>query len=563
MSFVNLPVIGVALGLAALAGVLYLLQRLRVKYRDLQVPTTLFWREAVQETRARVLVRRFRHPLAYLLVLGIGSLLWLAISGLTTTGDDDADHVVLLDGSAGMARKGRFALAVERLRGHVGTLPRARTTVLFCGAYPRTLLRPGEHAVLLDERLATLVPEATPATVETVLHSLISVSRAQDLAVDLVGDAPVREDTLASLPADVDVQRVPLDPDTGRNRGITALGVSEASSGDYQRVDVLIELGGDDLEAAELSVQLDGQPATQDAVAETRGGQRRFLLRNVPARGQSLGISLSGDDALALDDVATIRLPERRPYRVAMAPDLHPSLRLALAGDSGVLLDERPADMVVRRAGQQVGADLPALELVPATEQADAFLIVHDSEADSATVLSEALDRLGLAEIDAMDLAQRVGKPITVTAVQGTTRTVRIWEELLTDRFDFTRSRAFPMFTASAVRWLGGERELVPYAAAGETWRETGAWHDADGTRLDPAGTPLTPPVAGSYRSDDGNEVSVSLTDRNVTLGSDAGLPVTEPAEASAGLDVTSWLGLCALLLLGLEWFLYRSGRMP
>ena len=60
MSFANLAPLWVALDLGALVAGLYLLQRLRVQHRDLQVPTTLFWREAVEEARARVLVRRFQ-----------------------------------------------------------------------------------------------------------------------------------------------------------------------------------------------------------------------------------------------------------------------------------------------------------------------------------------------------------------------------------------------------------------------------------------------------------------------------------------------------------------------
>ena len=65
--------------LAALAGALYLLQRLRVRHREVDVATTLFWHEAVHETRARVLVQRFRHPWAYALLLAISALLWSVV----------------------------------------------------------------------------------------------------------------------------------------------------------------------------------------------------------------------------------------------------------------------------------------------------------------------------------------------------------------------------------------------------------------------------------------------------------------------------------------------------
>ena len=108
MSLGNLSLGTLFLGLAGLAAALFLLQRLRVRYRERTVITTLFWKEALQEARARVLVRRFKHPWAYLFVLLIGSLLWLGFADLRLATNGNREHVVLLDGSAGMGRGQRF-----------------------------------------------------------------------------------------------------------------------------------------------------------------------------------------------------------------------------------------------------------------------------------------------------------------------------------------------------------------------------------------------------------------------------------------------------------------------
>ena len=72
---------GFAAGLIGLALLLFGLQWLRVRHRRVEVVTTLFWREAIEETRACVLWQRFRHPWAYLLSLLIVGLLWLAWAG--------------------------------------------------------------------------------------------------------------------------------------------------------------------------------------------------------------------------------------------------------------------------------------------------------------------------------------------------------------------------------------------------------------------------------------------------------------------------------------------------
>jgi hypothetical protein len=90
MNFTQLPLPGVLAGIAVLAGVLYALQRLRVRHRAVTVVTTLFWRVAAEEAPARTLRERFRHPWAYLLILVILCLLWLAWAGPEWTQGDPA-----------------------------------------------------------------------------------------------------------------------------------------------------------------------------------------------------------------------------------------------------------------------------------------------------------------------------------------------------------------------------------------------------------------------------------------------------------------------------------------
>ena len=67
-------------GIAAIAVGLWLLQRLRVRHREVEVLTTMFWKDALQETRARVFMRRFRHWRAWALLVLIASLLWVLMA---------------------------------------------------------------------------------------------------------------------------------------------------------------------------------------------------------------------------------------------------------------------------------------------------------------------------------------------------------------------------------------------------------------------------------------------------------------------------------------------------
>ncbi|MCP4240202.1 MAG: hypothetical protein GY772_06535, partial [bacterium] len=158
MNLEFLSPLGFAGGLAVLAGALYMLHRLRVRHREVIVPTTLFWKQAQEDTLARKLTAVFRHPRAYLFVLAILALLLLAVAGPSLEGNDDTDYVILLDGSADMARGDCLEEAVEITDALLDELPRAHTTLVYANATPSTLLASEESSFLFESRSETLKP---------------------------------------------------------------------------------------------------------------------------------------------------------------------------------------------------------------------------------------------------------------------------------------------------------------------------------------------------------------------------------------------------------------------
>ena len=80
MNFATLPVTWVLAGLAGLAAGLFVLQQLRTRYRDMTVVTTIFWKQVVDEAPVRKFREKFRHPLAYALILAIASLIWISFA---------------------------------------------------------------------------------------------------------------------------------------------------------------------------------------------------------------------------------------------------------------------------------------------------------------------------------------------------------------------------------------------------------------------------------------------------------------------------------------------------
>jgi len=467
----------------------------------------------------------------------------------------------------------RFDEARARLLEVADELPAEHREVLACGAAVRAVLAPGEELLLLEARLEGVAPEAAPASLMSAIEELAE-TRARATSVLVFGDAPLEAERLALLPDGFVVERVEVgDPDGPReeNRGITALGVSPASSGAWDTVDVLVELAGDELAArGEVAIRLDGEAAAltaEELRSEERG--RVFVFRDVPARGQRFLVSLLGEDTLALDDSAEILLPDRPLLRVGLSPSLPEPVRSVLDADPAVVVvpaGSEPAggaDVYLARSDEPVPDGVPVLRFVPATSQVESFLVTYPGEREADDVILEVVGELGLAEIDSTGLAEAAARPIVLGVCSGAARQIAVWEELLGSGFDFVDSRSFPLFMARSLRWLVGAEQLRPWSVAGEPVAERLVFLDSRGTRLDPVGAPFTPPAAGDYTGETGVFVAALLSPE--ATGSRALPGNADPtADVSGGaFDPVTWLLLLAGALLVLEWYLVRTGRMP
>lgn len=575
MSFASFSPLWAAAGIAGLAGVLFFLQRLRIRHRPVPVTTSLFWRAAAAEAPARTLREHFRHPWAYLLVLLIAALLWLAFARpQRTTSAQDTFQVLILDGSAGMAIGSRYADAVAALRHEVARLPADARQVIWCGAGVRTLLEPGEPELLLERRLAGLLPVAAPAGIEPLLRDLAVVEHpGRKTAVEIFGAAPVQPETLAALPNLV-VTRAP----TGKlpnasNHGLVALGVADAASGVWNHVDAFFQVAANrtfDPAAVHFAIELDGIPVAATAIHPVRGDARNgFLVSDLPAHGGMLKVRLTTEDALPFDNVARLRLPDRPRVPVRVSPSLPAIVRTALKADPRVALVDTDAAVVVRSRGETFGGPLPALEFGPSDNAQPAFLIVHPATLAAGAVLTNTADALGLKEIDATSLATTARRPIEVSVQTGPQWRIEVWRELLDDHYDFVQSRAFPIFLAKTVRWLSDARPELPHLAAGHPL-QTDALDSqlqpvtSTGRVLNPLGTAYVPEVAGDLRlRSTPFPTAVALLDTDVTTLRTTPLPAPTAGVPSAHLDLVTWLLSAAFGLLMIEWYLHRTSRVP
>ncbi len=532
MTFGLLSTFGVLLGVAALGFVLWLIQRLRVQHREVEVLSTLFWQAAIEGTRARVFVRQFRHLRAWLLLLVIASLLWMLTAQPSSVAFDGTQHVVLLDMSVNDAstRAVDLQLAVDR----AATLPTNSREVVAVGDEMKTLLAAGEtieHAELRatgeGRPKASELPEASG--LHWAIDALsVRASEETPLVVHVTGDAPIGQEHLDNLPAHVSVYRISRDA-TQPAPQLQTLGIADSSNGRWDTVDVAIGFANhESVDPDTILITINNQPVDQSL--EQNGDI--FVLPNIAANGETLNVNINKKL------VGALTLPVRDPIRVTLDEEVPDSLRQLIALDSACQIVESDAEITV---GSSATANLRL-----STEDQPAFLIESDHE-DPQAALTELIDELALKQIDAMSIAEQTGQIVDVQVVPADKRSISIWQSLFTNAFDFQESRTCPILVSRAIRWLAKRPPVVEWVARGE--------------RL-PAAASEFDRVAGTTTTTiDGREMVA--TPLFQPIENVAAIASTPSVGMLRRFNVYSWLGILAAVLLTTEWALYQRGRMP
>tara|TARA_R110002073_G_scaffold86354_6_gene205142 strand:+ start:804 stop:2465 length:1662 start_codon:yes stop_codon:yes gene_type:complete len=553
MSLSNIGPLGFTLGLLGIAGALAALQVLRVRHDRVPVVTTLFWKEAVDEARARELWQRFRHPLAYLMALAIGLLAWLALAGPESDARPASDLVLVLDASRQQSTEDHVA-DLDALIARAKSEPRKATTVIWCGARTETLLAPQESIALLEPRLADHTPDGAESKLS---HLLTELARSQpadrELNIVIHGPTRIASDALASLPAHVHVFRDGAQVDA--KPAITKLGITPAASGRWDAVDVLVAARG-----GEPSVTRNGTAMTEGERSPkvSPDGMHSVQYRDVPADGSLLVATLANEPRAR----AERHLPLQRILSVDLDPSVGAILSAVLTADPAVTLSGGAPDVRVGGAGTPG----PAMRVVSADDQGPAILVEIGPDEDPDQSLAEILGEFGLDRVDANLLATELGRPLAIEVQVGEARSVAFWSDLLDPaRCSFTQGRAFPVMIGRSLRWLAGIDAYPAEIAVGEpVLGGHGVMVDPDEAQVDALGSAYVPDAPGDARHASGDLWSASFLVHGASNGprSDAVLDGATAA-AGAGTSIVFWVLLFALALLLFEWRLVRTGRMP
>lgn len=304
-----------ALALAGLALPILIFYMLKLRRQPARISSLMLWQQVIRDRQANAPWQRLRRNLLLLLQLLILALLVMALARpyFTVQARVQGNVVLLLDASASMqatdVAPSRFAAAQVAALDLVDRLaPDDTVTVIAVERTPRVLASTSTDRISVRQTLTAARPSAGPADWDAALIlAAANAATRPNTTVVVISDGALNQGqdeaatSLAALP--VPTQFIPIGQ-AAHNQGIVALSVRDGQAGPELFVRVanaeagpsrrLIEVYVDDqlFDARQLEL-----PA-QDSVG--------LALNGLPLQTHHIRASLSGNDDLALDDVAWV-----------------------------------------------------------------------------------------------------------------------------------------------------------------------------------------------------------------------------------------------------------------
>jgi hypothetical protein len=616
----------IALALLALAIPIIIFYMLKLRRRDRSVSSSLLWRRALLDRTANAPWQRLRRNLLLLLQLLLLLLfaLGLARPFFTSESPIEGNAVIVMDTSASMGAadmeggESRWARALEEANRLIDGLgPGSRMSIIAAGPHPAMAAAPTSDRDSLRAALRALQPSNGQGTMSSALTLAAGSARQMGGAtVALISDgALIAGETLPVMPGPV--LYVPVGGST-RNLGITAFSLRDTPSGPEAFTSIFNS--GKVTTTALLSVLVDGVLRDSRRIEVGPGADLGVTLDGLPLDTRQAEAVLEGDvpggDVLKADDRAwAVRrsvsdggvllvtagngflekalslLPGLRVSRVL--PDAYvPSDEYGLTVLDGALPQQLPAGNLLLFAptGSPLIAvsgtrELPVVGQVEVNDPLLRFVDLSDLHIASAV-------RMAVPDWARVLVRTTNGEPLLVAGESEGRRVAAFAFDL--HRSDLPLRVAFPILLANLIDWLrptsqisthqgvrAGEvitvrllpeadRIVVTLPGAGNEEVTLRDWSGGEvqfvGT--DRLGVYTLRQFAGDRQLGEAESFAVNLFSREESMiapRGDVGLIGSSPTAAvgeGRPVELWPWVLLGALLLLGLEWWVYnRAGR--
>jgi hypothetical protein len=342
------------LWLLPLGGIIFALYLLRMRRKDVHVPSTFLWPERTDEVRANALFQRLRFSWLLVLQLLALTLFVLAVARPQTLQKGLAGEttVVVLDASASMGatdvEPSRFDEAVRVVEGMVASAnPGDQIMLIEAGPYPRVVFPLSSDPAAQRRALGSVRRSDAPSDVEEALRlATARVGEIDGAKIVLLSDGVFEEvENFASGKASLVYSKIGQDRN---NVAIEALGSTQGPDG--RVVYCGVKNHALDEQTVEVVVTADGETINAQT-AKIASNKTWGATFPAPPGAKVIEARIRSNDILDADDYAVTVVDPGASLRVLLVSRGDIFLERALALDPRVTLDKASQVPEGERAG--------------------------------------------------------------------------------------------------------------------------------------------------------------------------------------------------------------------
>ncbi|CAN7448107.1 VWA domain-containing protein [Rossellomorea sp. LjRoot5] len=559
----------------------------RKRYRDYIVPSNLLWEEVMKEWQASPWFHRLQKNLLLLLQVLILTLLMFALVQPYTLDElEKKEHVIiLLDTSASMNASQDGISHFELAKRDIQTLiqdSEGDVTLLGVGNSISTVVSKESNDQVVINQLENLSVTNDHEDMKKALRLGEALGEGSKSIIHVYSDSLLKADLKEErIHTPIRVHNFIPDP---TNVSLTSFGVEKLGT-TYKGVAV-IENQSDELQSGTITIYDDKQKVTSKRLKIDAGKEVVIPLDKLPS-SPVLKAEIDFQDDYMGDDILTSVQATSKPS-VLMLGEINPFLlkgfqslgvnvktieenQLKSGGEIIVTTNEKWRELSIKNPALIIpGPSDKSTALKTGMEVKDDPLVKH---VDFEKVFVE---KAGSIELKGLDTTAQSGSVPLIQKGEHKGAQMVVLNLKLTDT-DFPLHPGFPIFLHNVYQYLSEDEGFIGYFQPGEERTvplPTGKWdiysnEDEFIEEWDQGEwfkAPLTPGVYQAVRGDKMKYFSVVLDDREKQPGGEAfsmkpteekGEEVEEPIPQT----LSSWFLMLAIMILFIEWEVYRRGN--
>jgi hypothetical protein len=560
----------------------------RKQYEEKKIPSNLLWEQVLNEWQASPWLKKLQQNLLFWLqILALLLLMLALVRPFWTENSLQGEHLIfIMDSSASMAAdyedQTRFDVAKEELKGLVEQLSGQEVTLITAGVKPEILLSKETDKSAIKKSVDELELSYDYEAMEKAVQLAVSLSSGKDTSIHLFSDS-VSKEVVSDVEQYIEVHNVGEDLD---NVSLLSFGVAPIGEG----ISGVAVVENQSSEKQELTFQIESEKEVLFEQPVTVESEEQLVLQipSLPEKPYYEAV-LKVDDGYGVDNRLTSIFTESNPTIYTIG-DVNPfavkgfqTLGVEVLQTDEKNIDDSMNGIFIKETGSV--SDLPDQPMIlfntskektkltePPMAENDALLQYVDFEKIYIASASKALAGdwetvLKSGSIPLIQKGKQDGQPIIVLNFN------------LTDS-DWPLQPGFPIFLYNSYQWLSQQTDFLGYFGPGEEkWMNvsegSSRWsvYDRDDENLytldlkkESFKAPYSPGTYQAVAGDKINYFSVLVDEREKHPGIEDSFKMNEKKSTEKGETKSRndslwyWLALVALILITIEWEVYRRG---